>query len=165
MGDLSSSHILKKYIYIYTAAELKSHSALPVPHAHSAAQSNKDYTTWNESLHSQSFSSNALPKTADLYSAVSDRSENINSLLLHNHLAHDVTQEVSQWNRKWPGIFKNFFLLVRSYFYWKILKQNNSPARSTSCSHLWGHFLQCNFLPQGGQSVCLWGCILCLLHQ
>lgn len=98
MDDLSSSHILEKDIY--TAAELKSHSALPVPHAHSAAQSNKDYTTWNESLHSQSFSSNALPKTADLYSAVSARSENINSLLLHNHLAHDVTQEVSQWNRK-----------------------------------------------------------------
>lgn len=98
MGDLSSSHILKKYIY--TAAELKSHSALPVPHAHSAAQSNTDYTTWNESLHSQSFSSNALPKTADLYSAVSGRPENINSLLLHNLLAHDVTQEVSQWNRK-----------------------------------------------------------------
>lgn len=50
-------HILKKDIF--TAAELQSHSALPVPHAQSAAQSNKDYTTWNVSVLSQSFSTSA----------------------------------------------------------------------------------------------------------
>lgn len=71
-----SRHIHKKAKF--TVADLQSHTALPVPNAQSAAQSNKDISTWNESLLSQSFNASAVPKTADLYSAVSDRSENIN---------------------------------------------------------------------------------------
>lgn len=88
------------------------------------------------------------------------------ALLSHKPCTRHVTQDVSQWNRKWPVRLCVLFLSYIFFFCSSFTeseasekkKKNSSPSRSTSCWRLWAHSLLCNFLPLDGQSEFLLVC-------
>lgn len=93
------------------------------------------------------------------------------ALLLHKLCTRHVTQEVSQWNRKWPVHLCVFLFLSCISFAPPLLKvkllkkNNNSPSRSTSCWRLWVRSLLCNFLPLEGRSAYRSVCTRGLRHR